>query len=145
VPGRRRPGTAKPKARGTTGISTWACSREDGTPKLALKDFAGYTPGFGLCQPFHFQDHRLDGAVRWMRELGVRYVRMGLSWADSLRPDAQAWFDRPVRALEPFDVTVTFCFTPDSEGVRPHHTSPPRHVTRFAEFCAEQVRRYAQA
>jgi len=44
--------------------------------------------------------------------------------------------------LEPFAVTVTFCFTPEHEGVRPHHTSPPRDVTRFAEFCAEQVRRY---
>jgi hypothetical protein len=48
-----------------------------------------------------------------------------------------------MRALEPFDVTVTFCFTPEAEGVRPHHTSPPRDVGRFAEFCAAQVRRYA--
>jgi beta-xylosidase len=77
-----------------------------------------------------------------MRDLGVTYLRTGLSWADSLRPDAQAWFDRQMRALEPFDVTLTFCFTPESEGVWPHHTSPPRDVRRFAEFCAEQVRRY---
>ena len=116
--------------------------REDGTPKLALRDFAAATPAFGLCQWFHFEDHRLDDAVRWMRELGVTYVRTGLSWADSLRPGAQAWFDRQMRALDGFDVTLTFCFTPEREGVRPHHTSPPRDVTRFAEFCAGQVRRY---
>ena len=48
-----------------------------------------------------------------------------------------------MKALEPFDVTLTFCFTPESAGVRPHHTSPPREVEAFADFCAAMVRRYA--
>ena len=46
----------------------------------------------------------------------MRYLRTGLSWADSFRPGAQRWFDRQMRALEPFDVTVTFCYTPESEA-----------------------------
>jgi len=117
--------------------------REDGTPKRALKTFSEYTPAMGLCQWFHYQDHRLDDAVRWMRDLGVRHVRTGVSWADSLQPDAQQWFDRQMKALEPFDVTLTFCFTPECCGVRPHYTSPPKDVGQFAEFCAAQVRRYA--
>jgi beta-xylosidase len=117
--------------------------REDGTPKRALQHFSRFTPAVGICQWFHFEDHRLDDAVRWMKELGVRYVRTGLSWADSQRPNAQAWFDRQMRALEPFDLTLTFCFTPEDHGLRAHHTSPPRDVTAFAEFCAAQVRRYA--
>jgi beta-xylosidase len=117
--------------------------REDGTAKLALRQFANYTPALGVCQWFHFEDHRLDDAVRWLKELGVRHIRTGLSWADSLRPGARAWFDRQMAALEPFDVTVTFCFTPEEHGMRPHHTSPPREVAAFADFCAEQVRRYA--
>lgn len=77
-----------------------------------------------------------------MRELGVRHLRTGLSWADSYRPGAQQWFDRQMRALEPFEVTLTFCFTPDCDGVKPHHTSPPRQPEAFAEFCASQVRKY---
>ncbi len=117
--------------------------REDGTPKRALKTFSEYTPAMGLCQWFHYQDHRLDDAVRWMRDLGVRHVRTGVSWADSLQPDAQQWFDRQMKALEPFEVTLTFCFTPECCGVRPHYTSPPKDVGQFAEFCAAQVRRYA--
>jgi beta-xylosidase len=117
--------------------------REDGTPKQAMKHFAEVTPRLGLCQWFHFEDHRLDDGVRLMKELGVKHLRTGLSWADSLRPNATAWFDRQMRALEPFDVTLTFCFTPESCGVRPHHTSPPKHVEEFAEFCVQQVRRYA--
>jgi beta-xylosidase len=117
--------------------------REDGTPKRALKAFAEYTPALGICQWLHFEDHRLDQAVRWLKDLGVRHLRTGLSWADSFRPDAQAWFDRQMRALEPFDVTLTFCFTPETEGIRPHHTSPPRDVRAFADFCGAQARRYA--
>ena len=117
--------------------------REDGTPKRALKTFSEYTPAMGLCQWFHYQDHRLDDAVRWMRDLGVRHVRTGVSWADSLQPDAHQWFDRQMKALEPFDVTLTFCFTPECCGVRPHYTSPPKDVGQFADFCAAQVRRYA--
>jgi beta-xylosidase len=45
-------------------------------------------------------------------------------------------------ALEDFEVTVTFCFTPEECGIAPHHTSPPKEPERFAEFCARMVRRY---
>jgi beta-xylosidase len=70
-------------------------------------------------------------------------VRTGLSWADSFRPGADAWFDRQMAALEDFDVTLTFCFTPEHRGSRAHHTSPPVELAEFAEFCAAMVRRYA--
>jgi beta-xylosidase len=117
--------------------------REDGTPKLALRRFRDYTPELGICQWFHFEDHRLECAVRRLRELGVRNVRTGLSWADSFRPGAEAWFDRQMKALKDFDVTLTYCFTPEHLGVRPHHTSPPKDPEAYAEFCARMTRRYA--
>jgi beta-xylosidase len=116
--------------------------REDGSAKPALRKFAEFTPALGLCQWFHFEDHRLEAAVRWLRELGVKHLRTGLSWADSLRPNADAWFDTQMRALEPFDLTVTFCFTPESCGIAPHHTSAPREAEQYAEFCARMLRRY---
>jgi beta-xylosidase len=116
--------------------------REDGSPKPAVAHFGAYTPEVGICQWFHFEDHRLSDAVRWLRRLGVQHLRTGLSWADSQRPGALAWFDRQMRALEEFEVTLTFCFTPESRGMRPHHTSPPRDVDEFAQFCADMVRRY---
>lgn len=118
---------------------------EDGTPKLALPLFATHTPEMGICQWFHFEDHRLEDAVRWFRRLGVTYIRTGLSWADFLRPGAEAWFDRQMAALEEFDVTLTFCFTPESRGIEPHHTSPPQNIAEYADFCASMVRRYAPA
>jgi len=117
--------------------------REDGTPKRAARRFANYSPHLGICQWFHFEDHRLDDAVRWLRDLGVTHLRTGLSWADSFRPGALDWFDRQMRALESFAVTLTFCFTPEHRGILPHHTSPPQHPDEFAEFCAVMLRRYA--
>jgi beta-xylosidase len=119
--------------------------REDGSAKPALELFPRYAPAMGLCQWFHFEDHRLDAAVAWMKQLGVTYLRTGLSWADSFRPGALDWFDRQMAALVDFDVTVTFCFTPEHEGIEPHHTSPPRDPDAFAAFCAEMIRRYAPA
>jgi beta-xylosidase len=116
---------------------------EHGRPKRAARAFPEFTPDFGLCQWFHFEDHRLDDAVRWMQDLGVTYLRTGLSWADWYRPDAERWFDRQMRALEPFDVTITFCFTPEEQGTWAHYTAPPKEPEMFAEFCARMIRRYA--
>jgi len=117
--------------------------REDGTSKPALDEFRKHASELGLCQWFHFQDHRLDEAVAWMKRLGMRHLRTGLSWSDAFRPGALDWFDRQMEALAEFDVTVTFCFTPVHLGIVPHHTSAPREPERYAEFCADMVARYA--
>jgi beta-xylosidase len=119
--------------------------RADGTPKPALERYAPHADRMGLMQWFHYEDPRLDDAVAWMKRLGVRHLRTGLSWADVFRPNALDWFDRQMDALADFDVTVTFCFTPEHLGIAPHHTSPPREPERFAEFCAWMVDRYAPA
>jgi beta-xylosidase len=119
--------------------------REDGRRKPALDRFARRAGDLGICQWFHYQDHRLMDAVAWLKRLGVRHVRTGLSWADSFRPDALGWFDKQMAALADFEVTVTFCFTPEHLGVAPHHTSPPRDAEQFAAFCSDMVRRYAPA
>jgi len=113
--------------------------RHDGTRKRAL---AHFPDGFGICQWFHFEDPRLEFAVEWLRRMGVRRVRTGISWADWLRPNAEAWYDRQMAALRDFEVTITLCFTPESRGRRPHHTSPPQDPAEFAEFAAQVVDRY---
>lgn len=113
--------------------------RDDRTPKPAVERF---NPELGICQWFHFEDHRLDFAVEWLKRLGVKRVRTGLSWADWRRPNAVAWFDRMMEALRDFDVLATLCFTPEDLGKLPHHTSPPRDAAEFADFAAQMVGRY---
>ena len=116
---------------------------EHGQAKRAAKIFHEFAPEFGLCQWFHFEDHRLDDAVVKMRDLGVKHLRTGLSWADYYRPNALEWFDRQMAALEEFAVTVTFCFTPEDKGTWPHYTAPVKEPAEFGAFCAEMLRRYA--
>lgn len=114
--------------------------RADGSPKPAMKHF---DPAFGVCQWFHFQDHRLGDAVEHLHRMGVRRLRTGISWADWHRPGALEWFDHQMELLRDFEVMVTLCFTPPSRGLRPCHTSPPQDPAEFAEFAAEVVTRYA--
>ena len=116
--------------------------KEDGAPKLSA---AHFPLGMGICQWFHFRDHRLQPAVAWLREHGVRYLRTGISWADWFREGAEDWFDEQMAALDEFEVTLTLCFTPEHLGVAPHYTSPPKRIEDFAEFAAWAVRRYAPA
>jgi len=116
--------------------------REDGSPKLAARDFPA---GMGICQWFHFQDHRLDTAIDWLRRLGVSHLRTGISWADSFRPGAEQWFDHQMKCLREFEVTMTLCFTPEHLGEAKHHTSPPKHAADFADFAAWATARYAPA
>jgi beta-xylosidase len=119
--------------------------RADGTPKPGLDEYAKVADRMGLMQWFHFEDPRLDDAVAWMKRLGTKKLRTGLSWADRYRPNALDWFDRQMEALADFDTTVTFCFTPEHLGVAPHHTSAARDPQMFADFCAEMIDRYAPA
>jgi beta-xylosidase len=116
--------------------------KSDGTPKMAAHEFPS-DGSVGLCQWFHFEDARLESAVQWMKNHGVQYLRTGLSWADAYRPGAEAWFDRMMAALEPFDVSLTLCFTPAHLGLEEHHTSPPRDNRDFADFARWAVERYA--
>jgi beta-xylosidase len=114
--------------------------REDLTPKPSAFCFP---QGLGICQWFHFEDHRLDIGVEWLKKLGVKYLRTGVSWADWFRPNAEEWFDRQMSALEPFDTTMTLCFTPEHLGTWPHYTAPPKNPDDFAEFVTWAVKRYA--
>jgi beta-xylosidase len=114
--------------------------REDGSPKPAAEAFP---QGMGICQWFHYEDHRLDASVEWLRRLGVRHLRTGVSWADWFRADAEKWFDRQMNAVGEFDVTMTLCFTPEHLGVERHYASPPRNAQDFADFASWAVARYA--
>jgi beta-xylosidase len=49
-----------------------------------------------------------------------------------------------MEALSDFEVTLTYCFTPEHRGIAPHHTSAPQVPEEFAEFCAAMTDRYAR-
>ena len=116
--------------------------RADGSPKKAAQTFL-QNPGLGICQWFHFQDPRLHDGVRWLQDLNVKYLRTGISWADSFRPNAEEWFDHQMKMLEPFQTTLTLCFTPEHLGIEPHYASPPKDHESFTHFARWAADRYA--
>lgn len=115
--------------------------RADGTAKPVLDFFD--PAALGVCQWFGFDDPRLDDAVAWLRRLGVKQVRTGIRWADWERNGARNWFDRLLRALAPFELTLVLYATPPGKGKDDHPASPPRDPAAFADFVAQVVRRYA--
>src|SRR5207302_1572942 len=114
--------------------------RVDGSRKLAAQLLQRET---GICQWLHYEHPIFELALEWLRRLGVRHLRTGISWADSYRENAVAWFDRQMRGVEEFATTLTLCFTPEHLGLRRHYTSPPRSAQDFAHFAEWAVGRYA--
>ena len=67
----------------------------------------------------------------------------GSSFRDSYRPGWEDWFDRQMEALDDFDLTLTFCFTPDSEGSN-RITPAPRYPESFAVPGCREIRMWRQ-
>jgi beta-xylosidase len=88
--------------------------------------------------------HREAEGSSYYRHFYMGLIREDGTAKPAARPGREAWFDRQMKALEKFHVTVTFCFTPEDKGLEPHYTSPPRHPEEFADFCGEMTRRYAR-
>ena len=103
---------------------------------------------FGICQWFHFEDHRLlEATVEAMDHLGVRHLRTGVSWADWHRPGGRDWYDRQMEALAGagIETLLSVWHTPPSISLDPALGStavPPREPRRFADFIDTLIQRY---
>jgi beta-xylosidase len=119
----------------------------DGVPKPAASRLAAWTQrGIGVCEWVYWRERdRFGRMLELLQQLGVRRLRTGIGWADWDRPGAVEWFDEVMQRLDGFEVTLTLCFTPARAGRTPHHTSPPRHLGDFADFCEAIVARYRPA
>jgi beta-xylosidase len=115
-----------------------------GRAKPAAERLTCWAPaGLGVCEWVYFNEpNRLRRMIAALREVGVSRLRTGIGWADWVRPGALDWFDLAMDQLSSFELTITLCFTPAALGIEPHHTSPPRELTAYADFCQEVVERY---
>jgi beta-xylosidase len=136
--------------RGTEGTAYYRHFRmgvcdANGRPKAAARRLTRWAEGgVGVCEWVYWREEaRFERMIALLQQLGIRKLRTGIGWADWDRPGAADWFDHVMRRLEPFDVTLTLCFTPARAGRTPHHTSPPQRLADFADFCETIVRRYA--
>jgi CDP-paratose 2-epimerase len=94
----------------------------------------------GICQWFHYEDYSsLDRAVDLLRELGIRHLRTGISWADYHRPGAEKWYRHVFSALEEFELLVSVWHTPPSISEGNHCASPSRRLADYADFIDQVI------
>jgi CDP-paratose 2-epimerase len=99
----------------------------------------------GICQWFHFEDYEsVERAVDAMRQLKVRHLRTGISWADYLRPggSGEKWYDWQMKQLEEFDILLSLWHTPPSISEGNSCNSPPKRLRDFADFVDTVITRY---
>jgi hypothetical protein len=98
----------------------------------------------GINRWFHFADPRLDDAAPRLRHFD-KDPRPCLTRVCHDRPTPLLRHGGGTEMLEEFETAATFCFTPESKGVAPRHTSPPKDPMDFADFRARMTERTAPA
>jgi CDP-paratose 2-epimerase len=93
-------------------------------------------PEVGLLQRFHVGEEALVEAVlEEMSRLNVTRLRTGVSWADYLRPEGEAFYTWLLaRLAEEVEVVPCFVYTPPSLGEAPRTAAPPREPKLYADF-----------
>ena len=100
----------------------------------------------GVCQWFHYEDEQsLTRTVALMKELGLRHLRTGISWADYYRPGGKQWYDRQMAALADFEVLLSVWHTPPSISEGGACNSPPRRLQDYADFIDRVITQYGNA
>ncbi len=95
---------------------------------------------FGVCQWFHFEDEStLERSLHWLRELGVRHLRTGISWADYHRPGGPRWYEHLMSRLTDFEVLLSVWHTPPSIAESGDCASPPRRLRDYADFIDQVI------
>ncbi|MFW5968196.1 MAG: GDP-mannose 4,6-dehydratase, partial [Persicimonas sp.] len=102
---------------------------------------------FGILEWFAFEDREfVERALAQLRDLGVRHLRTGISWADYVRPGGEEWigwlFERI--AAEDIELLPCFLYTPPSEGEVPRTSAPPKRLRAFADFVALMIEDFGQ-
>ena len=98
---------------------------------------------FGICQWFHYRDYRsVERCAALMRELDVRHLRTGISWADYHRPGGAEWYESMLELLAPFEILLSVWHTPPSLSETGHCAAPPRRLRDYADFIDTVIRRH---
>lgn len=108
-----------------------------------MADGGGMRDKLGICQWFHYEAYEdVERAVDLLRDLGVRHLRTGISWADHHRERGRQWHRWQLQALREFELLVSLWHTPPSIGEAPSCAAPPRRLEDFAEFVWEVIHLY---
>jgi CDP-paratose 2-epimerase len=102
----------------------------------------------GICQWFHFGDQAtLDLSLKRLKELNVKHLRTGISWADYYRPGGKDWYDHQMRRLREsgLEILLSVWHTPPSISEGNACNSPPRRLRDYADFIDLVVTDYGDS
>lgn len=74
-----------------------------------------------------------------LRNLGVKHLRTGISWADYHRPGARDWYHWMFQSLREFEILLSVWHTPPSLTCDGHCSSPPQRLLDYADFIDEVI------
>jgi len=103
-------------------------------------------PRIGLLEWLRPGEHeRVEDLLADMRTLGITELRTGISWADSLTPEGDAWYAWLLPRLAR-DVAVLPCvlYTPPSQAIAAKSSAPPRDPKAYADFIDVLITRFGQ-
>jgi CDP-paratose 2-epimerase len=103
-------------------------------------------PIVGMLEWFCMGDRTLaESSIDELRVLGVRHLRIGVSWADYFREGGPEWYDWLIPSLaEHFELLPCFLYTPPSLGESPSTAAPPRLLKDYADFIDVCITRYGE-
>jgi CDP-paratose 2-epimerase len=104
-------------------------------------------PILGAVEWFEPGEHeRVERVLEGLRELGLRHLRTGLSWAGWHADGGAQWYDwlLPRLAAE-VEVLPCVSYTPPSLGIVPRSSSPPRRPRDYADFLDLALTRYGDS
>jgi len=93
-------------------------------------------PVVGLVEWFRPGEYEhVQQVLADLKELGVKELRTGVSWADYYTAEGKAWYDWLIPTLAK-EVTLLPCFlyTPPSIGEKPRTSAPPQDRKAYADF-----------
>jgi CDP-paratose 2-epimerase len=98
---------------------------------------------FGICQWFHFEDRsNVRRSVKALKELGVKHLRTGISWADYHRPGGKEWYEELLASFVDFEILLSIWHTPPSRSVDGRCAAPPVRLLDYADFIDEVISRH---
>lgn len=100
----------------------------------------------GMLEWFRIGEHdRVDRVLADLQTLGVKELRTGISWADCVTAEGEAWYAWLLPQLAR-RVSVTPCFvdTPPGWGVAPKTSAPPGNLRSYADFLDVVITRFGR-
>ena len=115
-----------------------------------MRDQPTVSPTVGVVEWFRpdrpGEWQRVEAVVEAVEALGVEHLRFDLSWALSMVPGVNEWYDRLFEHLAGrFELLPCVTYTPPSYGVEPSSAAPPKNPKDYADFLDVAIRRWGHA